>query len=438
MCPRRKRPRRYGILAISPLFVLAALFLGFSLHLGDFSRVPLLIIFSATSIYALFITRGYPAEERIARFSRGAGSPNLLLMIWIFVMAGAFAKSAKDMGAISATVDLTLRLLPPEMLLAGIFIAACFVSLSIGTSVGTIVALVPVAAGLADKTGTAIPLLTAATVGGALFGDNLSFISDTTIAATRSQGCGMADKFKANVWLVVPAAVITTVVYLLINHGMNFQATESPAERWWLIIPYITIIVGALAGINVLVVLCLGIGAAIATGAAAGITPLQACGLMGEGIDSMGQLCIVTLLAAGMLGIVKWLGGIDYLLRALSSRLNGRRGAQWCIAALVSVVNLCTANNTVAIITVGSLSNDISRRYGISPQKTASLLDTCSCIVQCLIPYGAQTLLATGLAGISPAAAWPYLYYPWALALMVAASISFGFPKAHKSFFRRM
>lgn len=429
---------RKGVLALSPAIVFLILYVAVSSVIGDFYVMPVTVALCAASIWAMAICRGQSLNRRIEIFSRAAGHSNILYMLWIFVLAGAFAQLAKGIGAIEATVDLTLSVFPTEYLLPGVFVASCFISMSIGTSVGTVVALTPLAVNLAETGGGDVGLMVATVLSGAFFGDNLSFISDTTIAATRSQGCGMADKFKANVWLVVPAAVITTVVYLLINHGMNFQATESPAERWWLIIPYITIIVGALAGINVLVVLCLGIGAAIATGAAAGITPLQACGLMGEGIDSMGQLCIVTLLAAGMLGIVKWLGGIDYLLRALSSRLNGRRGAQWCIAALVSVVNLCTANNTVAIITVGSLSNDISRRYGISPQKTASLLDTCSCIVQCLIPYGAQTLLATGLAGISPAAAWPYLYYPWALALMVAASISFGFPKAHKSFFRRM
>ncbi len=431
MRPHRKRPRRYGILAISPLFVLAALFLGFSLHLGDFSRVPLLIIFSATSIYALFITRGYPAEERIARFSRGAGSPNLLLMIWIFVMAGAFAKSAKDMGAISATVDLTLRLLPPEMLLAGIFIAACFISLSIGTSVGTIVALVPVATGLADKTGTAIPLLVAATVGGALFGDNLSFISDTTIAATRSVGCRQSDKFKVNLQIVLPAAVITFSIYLIM--GQNTATVPAVSDISLLkVLPYLIVLLMAVTGCNVLIVLLIGNLLTGCIGMATGSYDLNGwTSSMTSGIGGMSELILITMLAGGLLELIRTGGGIAYLIRLLIRRVHSKRGAEYCIAALVSVTNLCTANNTVAILTTGGLAKDICEKYGIDKRKCASLLDTFSCCVQGLLPYGAQLLIAGGMAGISPVAIIPSLYYPMIMGTAALLAIGLRFPRKY-------
>lgn len=431
MYPHRKRPRRYGILAISPLFVLAVLFLGFSLHLGDFSRVPLLIIFSATSIYSLFITRGYPAEERIARFSRGAGSPNLLLMIWIFVMAGAFAKSAKDMGAISATVDLTLRLLPPEMLLAGIFIAACFVSLSVGTSVGTIVALVPVATGLADKTGTAIPLLTAATVGGALFGDNLSFISDTTIAATRSVGCRQSDKFKVNLQIVLPAAVVTFIIYLIMGQNAT-TAPAIPEISLLKVLPYIIVLLMALTGCNVLIVLLIGNILTGCIGIATGCYDLNGwVSSMTSGISGMAELILITMLAGGLLELIRSGGGIAYLIRLLVRRVHSKRGAEYCIAALVSVTNLCTANNTVAILTTGGLANDISEKYGIDKRKSASLLDTFSCCIQGLLPYGAQLLIAGGMAGISPIEIIPCLYYPMIMGAAALLAIGFRFPRKY-------
>ena len=343
-------------------------------------------------------------------------------MVWIFVLAGAFAAVAKGIGAIDATVSLTLNVFPPAFLLPAIFLAACFISLSIGTSVGTVVALVPLIVELANTGGGNIPLYVATCLGGAFFGDNLSFISDTTIAATRTQGCSMSDKFRANFLIVLPAALMALVLYILLGHEAELSAPATDAP-WWLMIPYLIIIVTALCGLNVTVVLLLGIISAICFGLFRGIGLLDACKMMGGGIDSMGNLIIITLMAAGMLGLIKEMGGIDYILQRLTAHVHGKRGGQACIALLVSLVNLCTANNTVAIITVGSISKDISQKYGITPKKTASLLDTCSCIVQSLIPYGAQTLLATGLAGISPAAPWPYLYYPWALTFCVIISI---------------
>lgn len=411
-----------GLLALSPAVVFLVLYVAVSLIIGDFYVMPITVALLAASVWGVIICRGESLSKRIETFSAAAAHSNILYMVWIFVLAGAFASLAKGIGAIDATVSLTLHVFPPSFLLPAIFAAACFISLSIGTSVGTVVALVPLIVQLANVGGGNIPLYVATALGGAFFGDNLSFISDTTIAATRTQGCSMADKFKANFIIVLPAALIALGFYIMIGHEAELSVPDSDAP-WWLVIPYIVIIATALCGLNVTVVLLLGILTALIFGLLRDVSLLDSCRMMGEGIDSMGNLIIITLMAAGMLGLIKKMGGIDYLLQRLTSRIHGKRGGQACIALLVSMVNLCTANNTVAIITVGSISKKISEQYGITPKKTASLLDTCSCIVQSLIPYGAQTLLATGLAGISPAAPWPYLYYPWALTLCVGVSI---------------
>lgn len=418
-----------GLTALSPALVFLILYVVMSLITGDFYAMPITVALMVASAWAVALYRGRPLKERINEFSRAAGHDNILFMIWIFTLAGSFAALAKGIGAIDATVDLTLRLFPSTFILPGIFVAACFISMSIGTSVGTVVALVPLVVELAGGTGSGdVALFVATVMGGAFFGDNLSFISDTTIAATRSQGCQMADKFRANIRIVVPAALITLAVYIALGSNIEIPAPDLTATPdYLLVIPYLLIIALALAGINVTVVLALGIVAASVIGLMhTEIGLLQQFRLMGDGIDSMGQLIIITLLAAGMLGLIKSMGGITFMLQRLTRHISGSRGARACIAMLVGTVNLCTANNTVAIITVGSVSRDISQRFGIPPRATASLLDTCSCIVQCLIPYGAQALLATGLAGISPEAPWPYLFYPWALAFCVAIAIIFS------------
>lgn len=423
-----------GLTALSPALVFLILYVAMSLITGDFYAMPITVALMVASAWAVALYRGRPLKERINEFSRAAGHDNILFMIWIFTLAGSFAALAKGIGAIDATVNLTLRLFPSNFILPGIFVTACFISMSIGTSVGTVVALVPLVVELAGGTGgNDVALFVATVMGGAFFGDNLSFISDTTIAATRSQGCQMADKFRANIRIAVPAALITLAVYIALGSDIKIPAPDLTATPdHLLVIPYLLIIVLALAGINVTVVLALGIVAASVIGLThTDIGLLQQFRLMGDGIDSMGQLIIITLLAAGMLGLIKSMGGITFMLQRLTRHISGNRGARACIAMLVGTVNLCTANNTVAIITVGSVSRDISQRFGIPPRATASLLDTCSCIVQCLIPYGAQALLATGLAGISPEAPWPYLFYPWSLAFCVAIAIIFS-RKANK------
>ena len=418
-----------GLLAVSPVVMFLVLYVAVSAIIGDFYRMPVSVALVVSSIWAVAIFRGRPLQARITAFSRAAGHENILYMIWIFILAGAFAAIAKEIGAVDATVNLALSAFPPGFVVPMLFLAACFISLSIGTSVGTVVALTPLATEIASTAGASVPFYVAVVLGGAFFGDNLSFISDTTIAATRSQGCDMADKFKANLWIALPAALVTLAIYIIIGAEADLEAVTLTTADRLPVLPYLAVIVTAFLGINVAVVLTIGIVAALAVGMIRGVPMLDMATFAGDGIGSMGELIVITLLAAGMLGIIREAGGIRFILHIMTRRVSGLRGAQTVIACLVGIVNLCTANNTVAIITVGSISRDISRRFGIDPRKTASLLDSTSCIVQCLIPYGAQTLLATGLAGISPAAPFPYLYYPWALAVMVALSIVFLFPR---------
>lgn len=419
---------RQGWLALSPMLLFMFSYVAVSVYIGDFYKMPISVALLVASVWGVAVFRGKPLAGRIEVFSRAAGHENILYMIWVFVLAGAFSTLAMKLGAVEATVNLTLRVFPAQFVVPTLFLASCFISLAIGTSVGTVVALVPLAAELARAGGGDVAFFTAAVLGGAFFGDNLSFISDTTIAATRSQGCDMADKFKANLWIALPAAVLTLIIYVCISlNSTAIPASESGNP--WLVLPYIVVIAGAAAGINVTIVLTVGILSALILGLIYGDAAVTLAGFMGEGIEGMGSLIVITLLSAGMLGIIREAGGIAFILQSLTKRIHGRRGAQTVIAVLVALVNFCTANNTVAIITVGSMANRIASSFGIDPRKSASLLDSVSCIVQCLIPYGAQTLLAASLAGISPVAPLKYLYYPMALALMVALSIIFLFPK---------
>lgn len=424
----RRIPTVKGLLALSPVAVFLLLYVAVSVILNDFYKMPIAVALVVASMWAVAIYRGKSLTERIETFSRAAGHFNILYMIWVFVLAGAFASIAKEIGAVDATVNMTLQLFPPEFVVPMLFFAACFISLSIGTSVGTVVALTPLAVEIADMVGGSVPFYVGVVLGGAFFGDNLSFISDTTIAATRSQGCNMNDKFKANLWIAIPAAIVTLAAYIIIGQDCPTIPLAKDCNAI-LILPYIVVLATAIAGINVTLVLSAGILTALVIGSVNGYGLIDMASFAGAGINGMGELIIITLLAAGMLGLIKAAGGIQFLLQGLTARISGRRGAQAILALLVGIVNLCTANNTVAIITVGGISRDIAERYGIDPRKTASLLDSASCVVQCLIPYGAQTLLATSLAGISPAAPFPYLYYPWALGAMIILSIIFLFPR---------
>ena len=353
------------------------------------------------------------------------------MMIWIFVLAGAFASTAKDIGAIDATVNATLHILPGKLIYAGLFLSACFVSMAIGTSVGTIVALVPIATGIAAETGMTIPFVTGIIVGGAFFGDNLSFISDTTVAATSSQGCSMQDKFKVNIWIAAPAALLVALLYVFL--GLSVEAAPAAAPVQWVgLIPYLLVIGLALAGVNVITVLTIGIVVNGIIGwctGAYGFVGWMAS--IGSGISGMGELIIVSLLAGGMLEVIRYNGGLQFIIDGLTRRIAGRRAAGFSIAALVSLVNFCTANNTIAIITVGPLAKDITSRFGLDPRKTASILDTFSCLVQGIIPYGAQMLMASGLAGVSGLAIIANLYYPFVLGIVALLSILLRFPRKY-------
>lgn len=420
-----------GIWALSPLIVFITLYVVTSIVAGDFYKVPVTVAFMASSIYAIATCGGFPLAKRINLFSRGASSDNLMLMLWIYVLAGAFAASAKEMGSVDATVNCALRFLPSNMLLPGLFIAACFISLSIGTSVGTIVALVPIAATMAHTIGADIPLLTAIIVGGAYFGDNLSFISDTTVVATQTQGCKMSDKFKVNAFIVVPAAIAILLVYFYMGYGLNVPPLTKNVE-YLKILPYLAVLITAIAGMNVMAVLTIGVILSGTIGIFVGSYNLIGwMEAMGKGIAGMGELVIIAMLAGGMLEIIRENGGIDYLISKLTSRVNSKRGAELSIAALVSMVNVCTANNTVAILTVGGISKKICDKYGIDNRKAASILDTFSCAVQGLLPYGVQMLLAAGLANINPMQIIPYLYYPVAIGIAAFVAIIFRLPRRY-------
>ena len=420
-----------GLLALSPLIVFIVMYLVTSIVAGDFYKIPITVAFMISSMYAIATSTGKPLAERINVFSKGASTNNMMLMLWIFVLAGAFANSAKEMGSIDAMVNFTLNALPSNLLLPGIFLAACLISLSIGTSVGTIVALIPIAVGIAQNTGVSLPLMAGIVVGGSFFGDNLSFISDTTVAATNTQGCRMKDKFLVNIYIVLPAAIAIIAIYTFLGFGV--ASTHNPSAIQYLnILPYILVIVTAIFGMNVMAVLTIGIAMTGIIGIWNGAYDLFGWfHSMGNGIVGMGELIIITMLAGGLLEIIRMNGGVDYVINKLTARINGKRGAEGTIALLVSLVDICTANNTVAILTVGGIAKDISQRYDIDSRKSASVLDTMSCCIQGIIPYGAQLLMAAGLAKINPAHIVPYLYYPFAIGLVTILAIVFRYPKKY-------
>ncbi len=430
-----------GLLALSPLFLLIVLIVTFTIYSVDASHkdtnLSLTVAFMISSIYAIAISGGMPIKSRVDTYSKGAGANNLMLMLWIYVLAGSFAASAKAMGAVDATVNLALSILPASMILPGLFLAACFISVSIGTSVGTVVALVPIAAGLAHSMGVNTGMMTAIIVGGAYFGDNLSFISDTTVVATQTQNCKMSDKFRVNSLIVVPAAVIVLAIYAVMGIGLQ-APTDIPEVEYVKVLPYLVVLVTAVAGMNVMAVLTMGtllcgvIGVSCQLlGATGGYDLFGWFSAMGNGIIGMGELVIIAMMAGGMLEIIRENGGINYIIDKMTAHISNKRGAELSIAALVSMVNVCTANNTVAILTVGNIAKKIGDKFGVDNRKAASILDTFSCTVQGLIPYGVQMLLAAGLANLSPMDILPYLYYPLAIGIAALFSILFRYPKRY-------
>ena len=415
--------------ALLPLWVFLFTYLVVSCIAGDFYKMPITVAFVLSSVVAIAGSKGGMLQARVEQFCRGAANSNIMLMVLIFILAGAFAQTAKEMGAVDATVNLAMSLLPGNLLAAGIFIAACFISISVGTSVGTIVALAPVAVGIADKTGMPDALMLGVVVSGAMFGDNLSFISDTTIVATRTQGCQMTDKFKVNSLIALPIALLTTFLYVFLGNQVSESYTVGTIE-WPKVVPYLVVLITALCGMNVMRVLFIGILLSGIVGLFAHAFDVWGwTGAMGQGITGMGELIIVTLLAGGMLEMIRYNGGIEWIINKLTARIRSARGAEASIASLVSFANLCTANNTIALIMAGPIAKDIADRFHIDPRRSASLLDIFSCFVQGIIPYGAQMLMAAGLGAVSPIEIMQYLYYPYLLGFGAMLAIVFRYPR---------
>ena len=414
--------------ALVPLGVFLMSYLGVSVAVGDFYKMPIVVAFLLAAVVGVAMSRGGSVSARVELFCKGAANPNIMLMVLIFILAGAFAQTAKDMGAVDAMVQLTLTILPENILAAGLFLAACAISVSVGTSVGTIVSLTPIAAGLSQQTGLPLGLMAAVVVSGAMFGDNLSFISDTTIVATRTQGCKMADKFKTNFALVFPLAVITMILYIFAG-SQALPTLQTQSFSWLKVLPYIAVLLAALRGVNVMLVLIGGTLLCGAIGIATqSLTVWTWINAMGAGITGMAELIIVTLLAGGMLEMIRYNGGLAWIIQKMTRRISSKRSAELSIAGIVSFANLCTANNTIALIMSGSIAKEISQKFHISPRRAASLLDIFSCVVQGIIPYGAQLLMAANLSGVSPVEIMKSLYYPYLLGIGALSAIFLQLP----------
>lgn len=416
---------RRGLWILSPLLVFFLVYVVASLFAGDFYKMPVTVAFLAACAWAFVVSKPKPLNRLIDRFSAGAGNTNIMMMVWIFILAGAFTGSAKFIGSVAATVNMTLSVLPPNMLPAGLFLASCLISLAIGTSVGTIVALMPVASALAVSADLPLPMVAGIVVGGAFFGDNLSFISDTTIAATRTQGCLMKDKFRANFRLVLPAALLVLVIY--IAFGCQYDgAVHADAYEFSKVIPYLIVLITAICGLNVMLVLIVGLFAtSISVMCSPDLHMIDWAAAMGKGMTGMGELIIVTLMAGGLLELIRYNGGLQYIISHLTAKIRSTRAAEFTISLLVAFANLCTANNTVAIVAVGDIARCVAERFNISAPRAASLLDTTSCIVQGVLPYGAQLLMGASLAGIATLDIIPFLFYNYALAVACILFIIF-------------
>lgn len=417
--------------ALLPLLVFLAFFIGAGVYYGDFYKFPVLIAALIALIVAATMTKG-SVTQTVERIAQGAGNPGILIMIFIFLLAGAFSNVAGEIGAIDATVNAALTLLPPSLLLSGLFVIAAFISMAMGTSTGTIAALAPIALGIHEESGVNIAIAAAAVVGGAMFGDNLSFISDTTIAAVRTQRTNMRDKFRTNFWIVLPAAIITTVLLAVLSSGM-VSSVEIASFEWYKLIPYLAVIVLALTGLNVILVLLGGIVLTGIIGLLDGTLSVTAfVTAVADGMIGMAEISILTLFMGGLVGLISHNGGLTYLRDALTSRIQRRAGAEWSIAGLVSATNVATANNTISILVAGPLAANIADTYEIERKKSASVLDIFSCGVQGLLPYGAQLLIAAELTNTASPALVPFMFYPFLLFICGGLAIAFNFPRFKK------
>jgi Na+/H+ antiporter NhaC len=415
--------------ALIPFAVFLVLFIGSGIVMGDFYKFPVIVAIVIAAAVALTMNRKETFNQKVEIFTRGAGESNIMLMVMIFLLAGAFSETAKGMGAVDSTVNMALSVVPQNLLMVGVFIIACFISLSMGTSMGTIVALAPIGVGISEQTDISLALSMAAVIGGSMFGDNLSFISDTTIAAVRTQGTKMKDKFKMNFLIVLPAAIITCIILAILTMGEQANISQQ-SFNWIKILPYLGVLITALAGVNVFLVLAFGILFAGVIGIVDGSYNLmELIQKTSEGMAGMFEISFLAILIAGMVEVIKHNGGIDYLLHLVTSKIKSKKGAEFGIAGLVSLTDLSTANNTISIVIAGPLAKNMADKYGIDPRRSASLLDVFSCSIQGLIPYGAQLLVAAGVAGISPVSILAYSYYPVLIGICGVAAILTGFPR---------
>ncbi len=422
--------KKGNIKGLIPLFIFLGLYAGAGIFTGNFGSMPLLTAFMITMGVSFVLNKEgdkKTLDQKVEIFCKGAGDSTLILMVVIFLLAGAFYSVADAMGAVSSTVNLGLSVLPAKALLPGLFLVGCALSFSMGTSMGTVSALTPVAVGIARETGIALPLVCAIVVGGAMFGDNMSFISDTTIAATRTQEVGMRDKFKVNFAIVLPAVIINLILISLM--GGNGVAGKVYEYNLVNIIPYLSIIVLALIGLNVINVLGIGIVLGLGIGLMHGdFKFIEIFGILQRGFGWMEDMSIIAMVVGGVVALMHYHGGIDYILENLTSRIKSKKGAELGIAVLVSVLDLATTNNTVSIITAGPLARDIADEFGVDRKRTAGLLDIFSSAFQGLMPYAGQLLMAAGMAQISPGAIVPYCWYSMLMIAMGILSILTGIP----------
>jgi Na+/H+ antiporter NhaC len=421
--------KKGNLFALFPFVVFLVLFIGAGVVTGDFYKFPVIVAILIAASISLVMNRKESLTKKVEVFTKGAGNADVMLMVLIFLLAGAFSEVTKKMGAVESTVNLALSFIPQNLLIVGLFVIGCFISISMGTSMGTIVALAPIGVGISEQTEISLALSMAAVIGGAMFGDNLSFISDTTIAAVRTQHTKMKEKFKANFFIVLPAAIITAVLFGIITAGEQAEITNQ-SFNWVKIIPYLGVLVTSLIGVNVLVVLASGIVSAGMIGLFDGSYSVMGfIQAIGDGVAGMQELSLLAILISGMVEVIKHNGGIDYLLQLVTRNVKSKKGAQFGITGLVSLTNLSTANNTISILIAGPLAKNIADQYDIDPRKSASLLDIFSCCIQGLIPYGAQILLAAGVATISPFSILQYSFYPFLIGVCGLIAILIDYPK---------
>ena len=412
--------------ALLPIGVFLVIFLGSGVITGDFYAMPAIVAFLIALFVAFCQNRGLSFDEKISIISKGVGNENIITMSLIFLCAGAFSGAVTAAGGVESTVNLGLSILPAKVAVVGLFIIGCFISVSMGTSMGTIAALAPIAVGISEKTGFSLAVCIGAVVCGAMFGDNLSMISDTTIAAVKTQGCEMKDKFRENFFIVLPAAIVTIVLFFFITRNGNFKLAEELTYNIWRVVPYVLVLVGALIGINVFLVLISGTVISLIVGVATGSLAVgDMFAAVGEGVTGMYDITVISIVVACIVSLVKEFGGIQFILNLIKKSIKGQKGGEIGIAGLSLLVDMCTANNTVAIVMAGPIAKEISEEFDISSRRSASLLDIFTSVGQGMIPYGAQLLSAASLTGLTPFAIMPYLFYPMLMAVSAVLFILF-------------